>query len=128
MNDFWSTIEQLIATSKIVIDRPRGTAHPHFSDLVYPLDYGYLKNTISGDGSSIDFWLGASGIFKLSGLLLTVDAFKRDAEIKLLLGCTQAEILMLIKWSNTGQMRAIYLTRNSNHEQETLPGASSQNT
>ena len=43
--DFWNALDELVNTSEIVIDRPKGSAHPGFPDFIYRVDYGYLKNT-----------------------------------------------------------------------------------
>ncbi len=40
----------------IKIDRPMGSKHPKY-DMIYPINYGYLPNTISGDGEEIDCYL-----------------------------------------------------------------------
>ena len=37
---FWQAMDQLLAHSKIAIDRPRGSQHPRYPKMVYPLDYG----------------------------------------------------------------------------------------
>jgi hypothetical protein len=50
LNDYWKALDVLVDSSAIKIDRPRGASHPRFSDVVYPLDYGYLEGTSSGDG------------------------------------------------------------------------------
>jgi len=42
---FWDAIDSLVHKSQIVIDRPKGSHHPKFSEIIYPVDYGYLKNT-----------------------------------------------------------------------------------
>lgn len=47
----------MLHTYKLVIDRPKGSTHPNHSDLIYPLDYGYLEGTAAGDGHDIDVWL-----------------------------------------------------------------------
>lgn len=109
--DFWSVLDQVIAQHKLVIDRPKGTRHPRYPELVYPLDYGYLEGTTSGDGGGIDVWLGASGDRDLSAVILTVDAFKRDAEVKLLLGCTEEETQIALTCSNNGDMRGLLVRR-----------------
>ena len=88
--EFWQMLDQLIAESETVIDRPKGSRHPRYPDLVYPLDYGYLKNTTSMDGNGIDVWRGTSDC-GLDAILVTVDVFKKDSEIKLLIGCTEQE-------------------------------------
>ena len=42
-SDFWTAAETLVAQSRIVIDRPKGSAHPRYPDFLYPVDYGYLE-------------------------------------------------------------------------------------
>ena len=105
-DDFWQYLERLVAESRVIIDRPKGSHHPHYPDIVYPLDYGYLVGTTSGDGSGIDVWTGASGTRDLSVVILTVDLHKRDAEIKILLGCTEDEIQTILVFHNENDMRA----------------------
>lgn len=56
---FWETLDTLVASSEIVVDRPKGSAHPKYPNFVYRIDYGYLKNTASMDGEGIDVWLGS---------------------------------------------------------------------
>jgi inorganic pyrophosphatase len=94
--EFWQLVDRLVAESEMVIDRPQGSAHPRYPELIYPLDYGYLAGATAGDGHGIDLWLGSRGDREINGLLCTVDLFKRDMEIKLLLGCTEAEDLLLL--------------------------------
>ena len=42
---------------KVIIDRPIGTHHPKFPDLIYLVNYGYVPNTISGDGEELDCYI-----------------------------------------------------------------------
>jgi inorganic pyrophosphatase len=109
--EFWKALDRLIAENRVVIDRRKGTCHPRYPELTYPLDYGYLEGTTSGDGAGIDVWLGASGNRDLSAVILTVDAFKRDTEIKLLLGCSEEETQIALECSNNGAMRALLIRR-----------------
>lgn len=109
--DFWEYLDQLIAQSEIIIDRPRGSTHPEIHELVYPLDYGYLDQTHTADGGGIDLWLGSQPKRQLDSVALTVDLFKRDAEIKLLLGCTEDEKRIVLELMNSYQMRARLVRR-----------------
>ena len=43
-------------TLKVTIDRPLGSKHPKH-DFIYPLNYGYIPNTISGDGEELDCYV-----------------------------------------------------------------------
>lgn len=108
---FWEHLDRLIVEHPLVIDRPKGTRHPRYPELAYPLDYGYLDGTTSGDGSGIDAWLGSSGARNLSAVLVTVDLFKRDAEIKLVIGCSEEETQTALACSNNDMMRALLVRR-----------------
>lgn len=79
-------------SSRIVIDRRRGSAHPHWPELIYPLDYGFLEGTVSADGDCIDVWIGSSPSREVVGIVCTADVGKRDAELKVLFSCSTGEI------------------------------------
>jgi len=108
--DVWQMLQDLVDTSQIVVDRPAGSAHPRFPDLVYPLDYGYLDGTRGGDGDGIDCWLGGAGTH-IVGVFLTVDPRKRDAEIKVLLGCSPDQIHALRQFHRPRPQRALFVPR-----------------
>lgn len=92
---FWQTMSHLTITNNIILDRPKGTSHPRYLDLIYPLDYGYLEGTTAGDGDGIDVWFGSLENKTLTGILCTFDKLKRDAEIKLLIACTAEEVQII---------------------------------
>jgi len=115
-DDFWSWLEQLVSTGTVVIDRPKGSHHPSYPEIVYPLNYGYLKETSSGDHEDIDVWIGSSQKRVLSGLIVTLDLEKRDAEIKLLVGCTQPDTQTILAFHNRGMMRAICMHKPKDNE------------
>ena len=98
---FWQTLDELVATSKIVIDRPKQTSHPRFPDLIYPLDYGYLDGTTAGDGDGIDVWIGNDPAAGVTAVACTVDGCKRDAEIKVLFGCSEADSVTISHFLNS---------------------------
>ena len=54
---------------KIQIDRPFGSKHPKHG-FIYPVNYGYVPNTVSGDGEELDVYL--LGIFQ------PVDAYEGE--------------------------------------------------
>jgi len=111
---FWQAMLELIMSNPIIIDRPKGSTHPRYGEAVYPLDYGYLDNTASSDGGGIDVWLGSlnpvveDGNAKtLTGILWTFDTLKRDAEIKLLIGCTEKDIRIIQEFHS--EMHTLYV-------------------
>ena len=109
--DFWKALDELVNNSDIIIDRPKGTAHPKYPDFIYKVDYGYLKETSSMDGTGIDVWVG-SGERKIDAIMCIVDLMKRDSEIKILVGCTEDEKLEVYKTHNETQyMKGIMIRR-----------------
>ena len=48
-------------TIKIIIDRLFGTKHPKHG-FIYPVNYGYIPNTVSGDGEELDAYV--LGVFE----------------------------------------------------------------
>ena len=108
---FWTAIDRLVATSEIVIDRPKGSVHPRIPEAIYPVAYGYLKGTTAGDGEGIDVWVGSVTPGTIRGVVCTVDMGKRDAELKLLRGCTSAETSAIVSFLNQGTMAAILIPR-----------------
>ena len=87
---FWYALDVLINESEIEIDRPKGSVHPKVG-LIYPVDYGYLKGTKSMDGEGIDVFVGSVRPLVVDAIICSVDLYKRDSEIKILLGCDEAE-------------------------------------
>lgn len=51
-----NNIEYLNKTLEIKIDRPIGSKHPKHG-FIYPINYGYVPNTISGDGEELDAYI-----------------------------------------------------------------------
>lgn len=45
----------------IVIDRELGSKHPEYG-FIYPVNYGYVPDTVSGDGEKLDCYL--LGVFE----------------------------------------------------------------
>lgn len=97
---FWTLLGELVVSSRVVIDRPRGSAHPRFPENIYPLDYGFLEGTTAGDGQDKGVWLGSGDHTRITDIVCTVDLDKRGAELKLLLGCTPAEAQAVMDFLN----------------------------
>ena len=104
--EFWEYLQNLITSSSIVIERPQGPSHPDYPDVVYPLDYGYLKSTLTSDLGGIDVWIGGGTQRELTAIICTIDLKKRDLELKLLIGCTETESQKILDFHNSGSMRA----------------------
>jgi len=111
-SEFWKALEKLVAGSEIVIDRPRGSAHPKYPGFIYPIDYGYLKGTSSMDGNEIDVWKGSKLSEEIDGIICTVDLCKQDSEMKVLIGCTEEEKAVILKCHNKNEaMKGLLINR-----------------
>ncbi len=80
--NFWRALDELVEQSKIVIDRPKGTAHPRFPNFIYKVDYGYLENTSSMDGAGIDVWVGTKENKEIDAIMCIVDLMKKTPKSK----------------------------------------------
>jgi F420 biosynthesis protein FbiB-like protein len=109
--EFWLYLDRLVSACQVEIDRPKGSAHPRFPDLIYPLDYGYLRGTTALDGGGIDLFIGTQAGRSPDALALTVNLDKRDTEIKLLLGCDEAEKQVVLDFLNGYSVRACLVRR-----------------
>ena len=89
----WADWEALIGANGISLDRPRGSPHPRFPDIIYPLHYGYVNATVGADGDEVAVFVG-SARNGLVALLVTSDFRKGDREVKLLYNCTPEDIYL----------------------------------
>jgi inorganic pyrophosphatase len=108
---FWNALDELLKSCETIIDRPKGTKHPSFPDCIYPFDYGYLKGTMSMDGSGIDIWKGNGNKNMINGIICTFDVCKKDSEVKILIDCNQEEKGKILEFHNENKMFAILINR-----------------
>ena len=114
MNDnFWHCLDQLVSSSRVTIDRPKGSVHPRFEEIVYPLDYGFLEGTTASDGGGIDVFVGSLEPV-VTGAVMTVDLHKRDAEMKVLIGCSSEEMRVVHDFMNSDSFGGALLVREEN--------------
>lgn len=55
------SINYLSKTVAVKVDRPMCSRHPS-QDFLYPLNYGYIEGTVSGDGHELDAYI--LGVFE----------------------------------------------------------------
>lgn len=100
----WQAWEQLIKERGITIDRPYGSVHPRYDEIVYPMSYGYINGTLAADGCEVDVFVGrATG--GLVGLILTRDRRRADREMKLLYRCRPEDIYLAHGFINFDRRR-----------------------
>ncbi|MBQ8185623.1 MAG: AAA family ATPase [Clostridia bacterium] len=55
--DLTHTLSQLGREVRVTVDRPAGSVHPEHSDMVYPVNYGFIEGISSGDGEWMDAYI-----------------------------------------------------------------------
>ncbi|PIQ62051.1 MAG: hypothetical protein COV99_07420 [Bacteroidetes bacterium CG12_big_fil_rev_8_21_14_0_65_60_17] len=120
----WEMWDGLIRMNGITIERPSGSAHPRYSDIIYPIDYGYVNGTLANDGEEVDIFVGTADAGRASGgmagrdiasglvaAVFTHDPRKGDREVKFLYGCTPREIYLVNGFVNFAPMSGQLLLR-----------------
>jgi inorganic pyrophosphatase len=109
--DYWTGLDRLLASCRLRVDRPKGSRHPRYPEIIYPIDYGNLENTGASDGAEIDVWLGSLPEKRVLAVVCTLDLEKRDLEAKILVGCTAREIQTILEFHNRGRQSAVLIRR-----------------
>lgn len=109
---FWQKLDSLFFSSELAIDRKKHTSHPTYANLIYPVDYGYLKDALSMDNEGIDVFVGSKKNRQIEGLVVALDIVKKDIEVKLLYGCNEDEISDILLFLNqTDYQKTIIIYR-----------------
>ena len=83
---------------KIKIDRPFGTKHPSHG-FIYPVNYGFIPNTVSGDGEELDAYL--LGVFE------PVDEY-------------EAECIAIIHRTNDDDDKLVFVPQGKNYSNDAI--------
>ena len=51
------SIEYIGKNVYVIVDRPIGSSHEKYPDHIYLVNYGFVPNTISGDGEELDCYI-----------------------------------------------------------------------
>lgn len=109
---FWQKLDTLMFSSDCTIDRPKGSTHFKYSNLVYPVDYGFLSDTTAeSDQDPIDLFKGSIPTHTVDAIAVSADILKKDCEVKLLVGCTEEEILDILRFLNQTEFQKAILIR-----------------
>lgn len=110
-HNYWSRLDELVKQKGFKNERPKGSAHPRYPNMIYPLDYGYIPETDSSDGAEIDAWRGSLEDELVTGAVATYDGLKKDMEMKVLIGCSKEDIEKILAHHDQGDMVALYVDR-----------------
>ena len=105
---FWQKLDTLYLSGDIVIDKPKGSTHPKYSNLVYPVNYGYLK---ADDMEVIKVYKGSRSVMQVDAITVCVDILAKDIDIKLLIGCTEEEENTILGFLNQTDFQKTIIVR-----------------
>ena len=109
---FWQKLDTLFLSSDLIINRPKGSTHPKYHNLVYPVNYGYLKEESLKD--HIGCYKGSVNTYSVTALVLCAEILKKDIEAKLLIGCTPEEEREILEFLNqTDFQKTVIMRRGS---------------
>ncbi len=109
---FWQKLDTIYLSSEIVIDKPKGFVHPLYANLIYPVDYGYLKDTLAaGEGISVYRGTANTG---LQHIIISADILKKDVEVKLLADCSDDETKEILFFLNQTDLQKTVLVSRGN--------------
>lgn len=106
---FWQKIDSLSLSTNLVINQTRGSRHPQYHNMVYPVDYGYLA-----DVDTIKVYKGSDKRLTVDAVMIVADILKRDLEVKLLWGCSAEEELEILRFINQTDYQKGILVRRAN--------------
>jgi inorganic pyrophosphatase len=77
--------EYLAKTVRVVVDRPLGSRHPEYKDIIYTLNYGYIPGTVSPDGEETDAYIVGEfePLGEFTGTVIAIIHRRNDIEDKL---------------------------------------------
>jgi len=108
---FWQKLDTLYFSSSIIITQPAGSAHPTFGNLIYPVNYGYLSDTLSQDETGISIYKGSLSANQVNTVIIASDILKKDIEVKLLVGCSLTEEEAILRFTNQTDFQKTILIR-----------------
>ena len=76
-----------------------------------PTELLFCKGTSGSDGTALDVWWGSLPAGRLDAGVCTGDLEKRDAEVKLLLGCTRREKQAICAFHQSAWSAALLVER-----------------
>lgn len=108
---FWQKLDTLLYTLDYKQIRAKGDVHPKYTNLVYPLEYGYLLDPDNEGSVVAKVFKGSLSPKKSDQIILSVDILQKDIDVKILMGCSVEEQMMILKFLNQTAFQKTILIR-----------------
>ncbi len=110
---FWQKIDTLYFSNRLVIARGKGSTHPMYHNLIYPVEYGYLEDTQNKESEGIAVYKGTMSDYMVTTLVVAADILKKEIDVKLLVGCSPQEEEEILRFLNQTDFQKSVLIRRS---------------
>ncbi|MCR4952054.1 MAG: Inorganic pyrophosphatase [Solobacterium sp.] len=108
---FWQKVDTLYLSSGFKQTRKKGDVHPVFKNLIYPTDYGHVKDTRSVSGEGVSVYAGTLSRSKITALVVAADILAKELDVKILVGCTEEEVEAVLRFLNQTDYQKTVLIR-----------------
>lgn len=109
---FWQKIDALYLSGDFIETHHRGEGHPIYPELKFPLTYGTLKID-DYDNQKISAFKGSKSK-QVEAIALCADILNKDVEIKFLIGLSEEEEEMVLKFLDQTEFQKSVLIRRGN--------------
>ena len=111
---FWQKVDTLFLSSSVKLTRKKGDVHPVYKNLVYPTDYGHVTDTKSVTDEGVSVYAGSGNRNKITALVIAADTLAKELDVKMLIGCTEAEVDDVLRFLNQTDLQKTVLIRRGN--------------
>ncbi len=108
---FWQKMDTLLLSNDCNMDHPKGSSHQKYPNLIYPVDYGVLVDSTDPNQMPIHLYKGSISTTYVDAIAISADILKKDIEVKLLVGCTPEEELLILQFLNQTEFQKAILVR-----------------
>ncbi len=115
---FWQKLDTLFVSATFSIIHSKHSTHSVYKNLVYPVNYGVIKDAHSYGNTEIGVFKGSNDIHRVDAIAVSIDTLERDADIKLLVGCNEEETYKIMQFLNETEFQKSILVRRSDEISE----------
>ncbi len=108
---FWQKVDTLFLSSGFRQTRKKGDVHPVFKNLIYPTDYGHIRDTKSVSGEGVSVYAGSGDRNKITALVVAADILSKELDVKVLVGCTEEQVEEVLRFLNQTDYQKTVLIR-----------------
>ncbi|NLC42466.1 MAG: Inorganic pyrophosphatase [Erysipelothrix sp.] len=109
---FWQKIDTLLFSLTYKKSRDPQKVHPTYSNLVYPLEYGYLVDVDEGNKYvHIGVFKGNDESRQVNSVVICADILQKELDVKLLIGCNAEDEKAVLEFLNQTEYQKTILVR-----------------